>query len=75
MLRVEIENDGPALPEGFSLDSTDGVGLRNLRDRFAALVGDAGTFNLQTASGGNGVIATIELPFREQGRVMLERTG
>jgi LytS/YehU family sensor histidine kinase len=75
MLRIEIENDGPALPEGFSLDSTDGVGLRNLRDRFAALVGDAGTFNLQTASGGNGVIATIELPFREHGRVMLERTG
>lgn len=75
MLHIEIENDGPGLPEGFSLDASEGVGLRNLRDRLAALVGDAGTLHLGTASGRQGVVAVIEIPFRERSRVTLERTA
>ena len=75
MLHIEIENDGPPLPEGFSVDATDGVGLRNLRDRLAALVGETGAFHLDTAPGGNGVVAVIEMPFRERDRVTLERTA
>jgi sensor histidine kinase YesM len=75
VLRIEVTNDGPALADDFSLDTTDGLGLRNLRERLAALIGDAAVFRLGPGADGTGVRAVVEIPYRYSERVALERTG
>ena len=62
VLRIEVENDGPPLPDGFSLDQASGLGLRNLRERLAAFFGDAARVTLGATPEG-GVLAAIEMPF------------
>ena len=63
-LRLSVENDGQALPAGFSIDATGGVGLRNLRDRLATLVGDGARVGVAARPEGSGVCVTVELPYR-----------
>ena len=66
MLHIEVENDGPPLPDGFALDTTDGLGLRNLRERLTAFFGETAHLRLVPGSGG-GVLAVIEMPFSMTG--------
>lgn len=75
LLRIEVENDGPPLPEGFSLDTIEGIGLSNLRSRLAALFGEAGTLRLVDAPGGHGVLAAVDIPFRDHAGQRMARAG
>jgi two-component system LytT family sensor kinase len=63
-LHLSVENDGPALAADFSVDESPGVGLRNLRERLAALVGPTGHVTLAPAAVRTGTLAVVELPFR-----------
>src|SRR4029078_3437702 len=51
-LHLEVEDDGPGLPAGFSIDESAGVGLRNTRDRLREIFGAEATFSL--GPGANG---------------------
>jgi two-component system LytT family sensor kinase len=74
-LHIEVENDGPVLPDGFSLDAADGVGLRNLRDRLHALLGEEARLTIASSASGHGVLAAVDLPFREGARETMQNTG
>jgi two-component system LytT family sensor kinase len=64
-LRIEVANDGPPLDDGFSLDGADGVGLRNLRERLQVLSGADGTLQIKNSL--SGVVAVVEIGYRESG--------
>src|SRR5207253_3913172 len=64
MLRLEVSDDGPGLPDGWRLDAAAGIGLRNLRERLAAFFGQRGRFSIGNAASG-GVVAVVEIPYRE----------
>ncbi len=59
-LEVELYNDGPSLPPGFTGVGA-GIGLRNTRARLEMLYGAAAELRLQDAPG--GVTARVRLPF------------
>jgi signal transduction histidine kinase len=59
-LVLTVRDNGPGLAE----QQRTGVGLANTRARLAQLYGGEGSLTLEAAPGG-GVLATIELPFRE----------
>ncbi len=63
-LRLTVENDGPPLDAGFSIEGTQGFGVRNLRDRLVALVDGIAELRLESLPNGRGVCATVALPFR-----------
>lgn len=67
MLIIEVSDDGPGLPDSWSLDRDAGVGLSNTRDRLDALYGPAGTLEVVGPPGG-GVRATVRMPLRRAGR-------
>jgi sensor histidine kinase YesM len=67
VLRLEVEDNGEGLPDGFTIDSSAGVGLRNLRDRLAAFFGAASRLELRNGASG-GLLAVVEIPFREEAR-------
>jgi len=60
VLTLGVYNDGPLLPSS----TQDGVGLSNTRQRLRALYGDAQSLLLEDHAG-NGVLATITLPYRQ----------
>ena len=62
-LVVSVEDDGPGLPEGWTLDRNQGVGLRNVRERMEKLYGDEGRLEVTRGEEG-GVVATARLPLR-----------
>jgi signal transduction histidine kinase len=64
-LRLEVEDDGPGLGDGATLDDVQahGVGLRNLRDRIDVFFGRAGRFTIGAAAS-RGTLAVIEIPYR-----------
>jgi two-component system LytT family sensor kinase len=76
VLRLEVEDDGPGLPDGFTIEGAGGVGLRNLRDRLSAFFGSSGRLDLRNVASG-GLLAVVEIPFREEARAtpQLARTG
>jgi hypothetical protein len=76
VLRLEVEDDGPGLPDGFTIEGAGGVGLRNLRDRLSAFFGASGRLDLRNGASG-GLLAVVEIPFREEARAtpQLARTG
>ncbi|MEX2608343.1 MAG: histidine kinase [Gemmatimonadota bacterium] len=61
-LHIEVLNDGAALADDFSLDTTRGVGIRNTRARLTHLYNGGATFRLENRGG--GVAAVVELPWR-----------
>jgi sensor histidine kinase YesM len=69
-LVLSVRNDGPPLPAGWSLDDTDGVGLRNVRDRLQASADATASFAIGNTADGAGVEATITLPYRKRQRVV-----
>ncbi|MEP7347788.1 MAG: histidine kinase [Gemmatimonadaceae bacterium] len=73
-LRLEVEDDGPGLPAGFSIEESAGVGLRNTRDRLREIFGADSTFSLGPGAT-RGVLAIIEFPYREEARPAMVRAG
>jgi signal transduction histidine kinase len=63
-LRIEVGDDGPGLPAGWSIDDAAGIGLRNLRERLAVFFGAQGSFTIANGAAG-GVLAVVEIPYRE----------
>jgi two-component system LytT family sensor kinase len=63
-LRLEVVNDGPPLPADFAIEESQGVGLRNLRERLTAIVGADGSLTLGAGPGGRSARAVVTLPFR-----------
>ena len=61
-LILTVTNEGPALPPGWSLERSGGVGLNNTRARLGHLYGEDATLSL--ANDANGVVATVTLPLR-----------
>lgn len=62
-LVLEVVDDGPGLPEGWTFDRDAGVGLTNTRDRLDALYGEHTHLTIAENEAG-GVCATVRLPFR-----------
>jgi len=61
-LRIAIEDDGPGLPPGWSLETSSGIGLQNVSRRLAALYGDDGRLDLRNRAGaGTAAVLTIPL--------------
>jgi len=58
-LRLEVQDDGPGLPSG--APDSDGLGLRLLRERLAALYPGREVLKLAAAPGG-GLIVSLDLP-------------
>jgi LytS/YehU family sensor histidine kinase len=71
-LVLEVEDDGPGLPGGWTLtppDGSGGVGLTNVRSRLERMYGAQGRLELLTPTGedgqpGHGVLARVTIPYR-----------
>lgn len=61
-LVLEVVDDGPGLPPGWTLNGGTGVGLRNVRGRLEALYGNEAVLVLEAAAP-RGVSARLELPW------------
>ena len=64
-LHIEVENDGPPVAGMIAVAESQGTGLRNLRDRLAAIVGPSTTLEVGSATTFTGALAVIEMTFRE----------
>ncbi len=62
-LVVSVSDDGPGLPEGWSLERDEGLGLRNVRERLEKLYGRDARLTVEPRAEG-GVVATARLPLR-----------
>ena len=70
-LVLEVEDDGPGLPVGWTLTPPDGggVGLTNVRSRLERMYGERGRLELLTPAGEDGkprqgVLARVTIPYR-----------
>jgi len=61
-IRIDVEDDGVGLPEGWTMTASRGTGLRNLASRLAAEFGDQAGLAVSARQSG-GVLASITLPF------------
>jgi LytS/YehU family sensor histidine kinase len=61
-IRIDVEDDGVGLPEGWTMTASRGTGLRNLAARLAAEFGDQAALAVSPRHGG-GVLASITFPF------------
>ena len=61
--RIEVEDSGVGLPEGWTLDGADGTGLRNLRSRLAMEFGSHFELALDRRKAG-GVVARVSVPYQ-----------
>lgn len=59
-LQIVVEDDGQGLPEGWTMQAQQGVGLKNTSARLAQAYGDDYDFRVEPRSGG-GARATIRL--------------
>jgi signal transduction histidine kinase len=66
-LRIEVEDDGIGLPEGWRLEDHAGIGLSNIVRRLEELYRSEHSFVLCARTGG-GVRIQITLPFHRQGQ-------
>ena len=60
-LLLTIEDDGPGLPPGWSLDQSTGLGLRNTRERLRQVYGEGARLDLGCGEKG-GVKISIAVP-------------
>lgn len=80
-LVLEVEDDGPGLPGGWTLarsDGSGGVGLTNVRSRLDRMYGKEGRLELLTPADANGqprqgVLARVTIPYRSAGRASRHR--
>jgi two-component sensor histidine kinase len=64
-LRLEVSDNGPGFPPGFSLDNGgEGHGLRNVMERLRGYYGDAARLSWESRAGGTRVV--LMLPAGEQ---------
>jgi signal transduction histidine kinase len=61
-IRIDVQDDGVGLPEGWTMTASRGTGLRNLAARLAAEFGDQAVLAVSPRHSG-GVLASITLPF------------
>ena len=61
-LELSVKDNGPGLPEGYQTVSSEGVGLRNTRERLQQLYGDQHEFKLISNPQG-GLNVSVTLPF------------
>jgi LytS/YehU family sensor histidine kinase len=73
-LHLWVHDNGAGLPDGFSIDSHSGVGLRNTASRLRRFYGDEASFRIQPAAGG-GTEAHIELPAHAAPEQRLQAAG
>lgn len=64
-LVLMIEDDGPGLPDAWSLEECSGIGLQNIHRRLAAIYGSDFTMELQNRDP-SGVTVTIIIPFSKK---------
>ena len=62
-LVLRVQDDGPGLPSGTLPDASDGIGLRNVRERLEQLYGDRHDMSLSPAPSG-GLLVELRLPYR-----------
>ena len=62
-LRISVVDDGPGLPEGYDFPASEGVGLRNSRERLEQLYGENHRFILSNKSP-KGLEVAIVIPIR-----------
>ena len=60
LLVVEVEDNGPGFPAGFSLEAAAGHGLRNVAERLKGYYGEAARLRWENTAGGARV--TLEMP-------------
>jgi signal transduction histidine kinase len=60
--RIDVEDSGVGLPDGWTLARTGGTGLRNLSSRLAAEFGQDYALDVAPRPGG-GVRATVRIPY------------
>jgi two-component system LytT family sensor kinase len=63
-IRIDVEDDGVGLPDGWTMTASRGTGLRNLAARLAAEFGDQAALAVSPRHGG-GVLASITFPFTQ----------
>ena len=61
-LILNIEDNGPGLPDGWALEENSGVGLKNVHLRLSSIYGDKFSIKFQNRNV-SGVTVTIILPF------------
>jgi signal transduction histidine kinase len=59
-VRIEVTDNGPGFPPGFSLEESEGRGLRNILDRLQGYYGGAAALHWETRRGETCVI--LEIP-------------
>ena len=76
-LVLEVEDDGPGLPPGWTLTPPEGtgVGLVNVRSRLERMYGEHGRLELLTPEDDkghprHGVLARVTIPYRASGRTL-----
>lgn len=65
-LWLQVRDDGPGIKANGSKLAATQIGLTNTRTRLQQLYGEAQMFELRNAVGG-GAVATLAIPFREDG--------
>jgi sensor histidine kinase YesM len=68
MLEIEVYDDGPGLPQDFSEAESEGIGIRNTRERLQQLFPGTSTMSIGNNPSG-GVAVTIKVPLGEPQRV------
>lgn len=60
--RIDVEDSGVGLPDGWSIETTAGTGLRNLMSRLEAEFGNRGSLEVTRRPEG-GVRSTVSIPY------------
>ena len=61
-LVIEVADDGVGLPQGWSLETTSGTGLKNLGSRLAGEFGPSQSLKVESRDGG-GVRTIVRIPY------------
>jgi hypothetical protein len=80
-LVLEVEDDGPGLPGGWTLtppEGSSGVGLANIRSRLERMYGEHGRLELLTPTRengepGHGVLARVTIPYHPATKTVRHR--